>query len=219
MTEIGVDIGGTFTDVVLIATDGSVRTSKAPTTPADFSDGVMDAIRRAAADLGTEPPDLLARTDLVNHGSTVATNALLTRRGATVGLITTRGFEDTPLVMRAVGRVDGLPEVVAEDVLGACLPPELSLASYVALGSGLEGLPPCVYDPHTDTVGPPRALDPARLATAVRGLIDDPARYARWSAAGPEHVRRGGLLPRDYRRRLLGALRAAARPSAGAESS
>ena len=106
---IGVDIGGTFTDVVLMSPDG-VRTSKAPTTPSDFSIGVLDALGQAATDHAIDLRELLGRTDLLNHGSTVATNALITRNGATVGLLTTHGFEDTPLIMRAVGRVDGLPE-------------------------------------------------------------------------------------------------------------
>jgi N-methylhydantoinase A len=127
---IGVDIGGTFTDVVLIATDGAIQTSKAPTTPADFSTGVVDAIRAAADDLGLRPDVLLGRTDLVAHGSTVATNALLTRKGARIGLITTHGFEDTPLIMRAVGRVDGLPaeevrRVTAVTKPEPLVPPEL----------------------------------------------------------------------------------------------
>jgi N-methylhydantoinase A len=110
---IGIDIGGTFTDVVVLAANGAVSTSKAPTTPADFSGGVLEAIREAAVGLGLAMHEFLGRTDLVKHGSTVATNALITRRGVTVGFITTRGFEDTTLIMRAVGRVDGLPE---EDV-------------------------------------------------------------------------------------------------------
>jgi N-methylhydantoinase A len=110
---IGVDIGGTFSDVVVIASDGTIHQSKAPTTPTDFADGVIDAIERAAAGLGLSIDVLLGRTDRLDHGSTVATNALITRAGAAVGLITTRGFEDTPLIMRAVGRVDGLP---AEEV-------------------------------------------------------------------------------------------------------
>jgi N-methylhydantoinase A len=122
---IGVDIGGTFTDVVLIGTDGRIHASKAPTTPADFSRGVIDAIRRAAEDRGLSPEALLDATDLVNHGSTVATNALLTRRGAMVGLITTRGFEDTPLIMRAVGRVDGLPEEEVRRVTAVTKPEPL----------------------------------------------------------------------------------------------
>ncbi len=108
--SIGIDIGGTFTDCVVISTNGHITTAKAPTTPDDFSVGVVAAIEAAARSLGVTTPWLLGRADVVKHGSTVATNALLTRQGARVGLITTHGFEDTPFIMRAVGRVDGLPE-------------------------------------------------------------------------------------------------------------
>ena len=107
---LGVDIGGTFTDVVVLSADGTSLTSKAPTTPGDFSGGVMDAIREAATAMGMDLPAFLARTEMIKHGSTVATNALITRGGVRAGFITTRGFEDTTLIMRAVGRVDGLPE-------------------------------------------------------------------------------------------------------------
>jgi N-methylhydantoinase A len=107
---LGVDIGGTFTDVVVLSADGTSLTSKAPTTPGDFSGGVMDAIREAATAMGLDLPAFLSRTEMIKHGSTVATNALITRGGVRVGFITTRGFEDTTLIMRAVGRVDGLPE-------------------------------------------------------------------------------------------------------------
>jgi N-methylhydantoinase A len=106
---VGVDIGGTFTDVVVLSPGGGITNAKSATTPDDFSSGVMDALRQAADAMGLEVADLLGRCDLVKHGSTVATNALLTRRGVRVGLVTTRGFEDTPVIMRAVGRVDGLP--------------------------------------------------------------------------------------------------------------
>jgi N-methylhydantoinase A len=106
---VGVDIGGTFTDVVVLSPGGGITNAKSATTPDDFSSGVMDALQQAADAMHLEVADLLGRCDLVKHGSTVATNALLTRRGVRVGLITTRGFEDTPVIMRAVGRVDGLP--------------------------------------------------------------------------------------------------------------
>ncbi len=105
---IGIDIGGTFTDVALISGSGAIHMSKAPTTPHDPADGVMDALARSAQNLQTSLPDLLRSTVRITHGSTIATNALLTRVGAKVGLITTRGFEDTPYIMRAIGRVDGL---------------------------------------------------------------------------------------------------------------
>lgn len=105
---IGVDTGGTFTDVVVLDDRGAVWTAKASTTPDDFSRGVMDAVTEAANSMGVETAELLDQTTLFKHGSTVATNALITHNGCKVGLITTKGFEDTTEIMRAIGRVDGL---------------------------------------------------------------------------------------------------------------
>jgi N-methylhydantoinase A len=105
---IGVDTGGTFTDVVVLSNDGEVWTAKASTTPDDFSRGVMDAVAEAAQTVGIETSELLGLTTLFKHGSTVATNALITHSGCKVGFITTKGFEDTTEIMRAIGRVDGL---------------------------------------------------------------------------------------------------------------
>jgi N-methylhydantoinase A len=107
---IGVDTGGTFTDIVVMSEAGQVWTAKASTTPDDFSRGVMDALSEAAKTVGIERRELLNRTSLFKHGSTVATNALITRSGVKVGFITTKGFEDTTEIMRAIGRVDGLSE-------------------------------------------------------------------------------------------------------------
>ena len=105
---IGVDTGGTFTDVVVLSDAGEVWTAKASTTPDDFSRGVMDAVDEAARTAGIETAKLLGNTTLFKHGSTVATNALITHSGVKVGFITTKGFEDTTEIMRAIGRVDGL---------------------------------------------------------------------------------------------------------------
>jgi N-methylhydantoinase A len=110
---MGIDIGGTFTDLTMVTEQGAIQSTKAPTTPDDFSIGVMDALAEAARIKGITLDELVRRTDVLKNGSTVATNALLTRKGTRVGLITTRGFEDTIFIMRAVGRVDGLP---AEEV-------------------------------------------------------------------------------------------------------
>jgi N-methylhydantoinase A len=107
---IGVDTGGTFTDVVLLKPNGEFVTGKAGTTPHDFSVGVADAVAEVARQMGLAPEELLRRIAYFKHGTTVATNSLITRAGAKVGFITTKGFEDTTLIMRAVGRVDGLPE-------------------------------------------------------------------------------------------------------------
>ncbi|OGQ66210.1 MAG: hypothetical protein A2W73_01600 [Deltaproteobacteria bacterium RIFCSPLOWO2_12_55_13] len=107
---VGVDTGGTFTDVVVMGGSGEIWTAKAPTTPDDFSRGVMDALEEAAKVVGVRRGQLLGRTALLKHGSTVATNALITHSGVKVGLIATKGFEDTTEIMRAIGRVDGLSE-------------------------------------------------------------------------------------------------------------
>ena len=83
--RLGVDVGGTFTDLVATV-DGEVLTAKVPSTPADQSVGVMASIR--ASEL---PPEGVAA---FAHGMTVATNALLERRGARTALVTTEGFRD-----------------------------------------------------------------------------------------------------------------------------
>jgi N-methylhydantoinase A len=88
--RIGVDIGGTFTDVVLLGPDGSVTPLKVLSTPPDFGDGVIGAIEVALERAGAEPGQVGA----VLHGTTVATNAILESRGSATALITTRGFRD-----------------------------------------------------------------------------------------------------------------------------
>ncbi|MBR1152620.1 hydantoinase/oxoprolinase family protein [Bradyrhizobium sp. JYMT SZCCT0428] len=94
MYTIGVDVGGTYTD--LVATDSSGRTifAKSPSTPADQSIGVMTGLEELARRLNTTRAEMLAATDRLVHGTTVATNALLERKGAKVALLTTEGHRD-----------------------------------------------------------------------------------------------------------------------------
>ena len=94
MLRIGIDVGGTFTDLVGVDDAGRVSLAKSASTPADPSLGVMDGLGLLAAELGTDLAGLLADTGLVVHGTTVATNALLERKGATVGMLTTAGHRD-----------------------------------------------------------------------------------------------------------------------------
>ena len=122
---VGIDTGGTFTDIVVLHPDGEVTINKSPTTPKDFAQGVIDAVDVAAKSLGADRAEFLGRTTMFKHGTTVATNALIVRRGAKVGLITTRGFEDTVYVMRAVGRVDGLDEMEIKHVTKVTKPTPL----------------------------------------------------------------------------------------------
>lgn len=107
---IGIDTGGTFTDVVGMAENGEIYIAKAPTTPKDFALGVMNAIVALAEVMGLSLSQLLSRCTMVKHGTTITTNALINRVGSKVGLITTKGFEDTTLIMKAFGRVAGLSE-------------------------------------------------------------------------------------------------------------
>ena len=111
MFYVATDVGGTFTDCVIMDETGKLTIGKSPSTPPDFYLGAMESIRVAASGLGLTLEDVLAQTALLLHGSTVATNALLTRSGAKTGLLTTRGFEDTLPILRAKGRHDGLSEV------------------------------------------------------------------------------------------------------------
>jgi N-methylhydantoinase A len=94
MYRIGIDVGGTFTDLVALDAAGRVTLAKAPSTPTDPSLGVMDGLERLAEALGVRLGALLEHTERVVHGTTVATNALLERKGARVGLLTTEGHRD-----------------------------------------------------------------------------------------------------------------------------
>ncbi len=92
--RIAVDVGGTFTDLVAVDAAGRVTFVKVPSTPEDQSVGFMDGLARLAEVLGLTLAELMSRTDQVLHGMTVATNALLERKGAKVGLLTTEGHRD-----------------------------------------------------------------------------------------------------------------------------
>jgi N-methylhydantoinase A len=92
--RIGVDVGGTFTDLVGVDDAGRVTIAKSASTPADPSIGVMDGLELLAGELGMDRAELLGEAGLIVHGTTVATNALLERKGAKVGMLTTEGHRD-----------------------------------------------------------------------------------------------------------------------------
>jgi N-methylhydantoinase A len=118
MYRIGVDVGGTFTDLVAVDGEGRVVIAKSASTPEDPSIGVMDGLGLLAAELGTDARSLLAATDLILHGTTVATNALLERKGAKVGMLTTEGHRDI-IEMR---------EGLKDDRYNLRMPPPIPLA-------------------------------------------------------------------------------------------
>lgn len=91
---IGVDVGGTFTDLVLIDDEGGIRTGKVPSTPADQSVGVINGLEKMAGELGLSIEELLSRSTSIVHGTTVSTNLILELKGSVTGIITTKGFRD-----------------------------------------------------------------------------------------------------------------------------
>jgi N-methylhydantoinase A len=135
--RVGVDVGGTFTDLVAVAPDGSLEIRKVTSTPADPAVGLFRAVdalmetgeggrgRGGSAEPVPRPPSPVP-IDVLVHGTTVATNALLERQGARVALVTTAGFEDLLWLRRQdrpslydLARDHPQPLVERADVVGA----------------------------------------------------------------------------------------------------
>src|SRR5437667_1390946 len=118
MYGLRAEVGATFTALVAVDGEGRVAIAKSTSTPEDPSIGVMDGIGLLARELGAEARALLAATDLIVHGTTVATNALLERKGAKVGMLTTEGHRDL-IEMR---------EGLKDDRYNLRMPPPIPLA-------------------------------------------------------------------------------------------
>jgi N-methylhydantoinase A len=184
MFHIGIDIGGTFTDCVLIGTDGGTTyaTAKALSTKGDPADGVMAGLTELAGVAGLTRTELLSQTRRFGHGTTIGTNAVLERAGARVGVITTAGHGDALAIMRGHGRVAGRPVEDVFRVRGTSLPMPLTV-------------PGAVLELHerVDSSGKVVvALDEYPAITAVRAFIaeyrlDSVAVAFLWSFANPEH--------------------------------
>ncbi|MBT3619482.1 MAG: hydantoinase/oxoprolinase family protein, partial [Porticoccaceae bacterium] len=129
--RLGVDVGGTFTDLLLInETTGESHTAKVPSTPEDSSIGVFNGVARICDESGINPNDV----SRVMHGTTVATNAVLTGKGAKVGLVTTAGYEDTLQVARSYcpGGLGGWVSFVKKPLLA---PLELTIGAEERIGA------------------------------------------------------------------------------------
>ena len=102
MFKACIDTGGTFTDCVILDEKGNLTEFKAPTTPTDFSEGVINSLKEAAAGYSLPIEQFIKQTELIVHGTTVATNALITKRVAPTAMITTKGFRDIIEMRRAL---------------------------------------------------------------------------------------------------------------------
>lgn len=108
MYRIAVDVGGTFTDCAVLDETGNIVIGKAPSTPPDFEHGVLDSLSVAADRVGISREELLKQCSHFMHGSTVSTNVMVQRSGCRVGLITTKGHENTIIIGKSTSKVDGL---------------------------------------------------------------------------------------------------------------
>jgi N-methylhydantoinase A len=183
--RIGIDVGGTFTDFLVLGSGGQRIVHKTSSTPSDPSVGVGNGLAEIAELLGSGLAAFLAETEVIVHGTTVTTNAVLTRRGARTGLLATRGFRDA-LALR-----NGLREEPYDNRLQ----PPVPLVPR-SLRLGIEG--------RVDWSGSevaPLSLDDVREACDVfrREAVEAIAISFMHSPANGEHERRA----RDLCRELL----------------
>jgi N-methylhydantoinase A len=176
---VGTDIGGTFTDTVVMHDTGTVSIYKVPSTPPDNSKGVVASLELSSRGMHLDFDRFLEQVGTFFHGTTVGMNAVLTRTGSKVGFITTRGFGDTLPMMRA-------SRITSRDVLQMDMP---SLRDETAL------IPPYLIeevseriDAQGDEIAP---LDMDEVASAVQRLIDAGAEAMAvcllWSIKNPRH--------------------------------
>src|SRR3954464_10492867 len=97
---VGIDIGGTFTDCAIVDGAGRLLTTKVPSTPPDFARGMLDELGAGAQAIGISIDEFCRDIAFLSHGTTVGTNTIIQKRGAKVGLITTKGHEDAIHIMR-----------------------------------------------------------------------------------------------------------------------
>lgn len=179
--RIGVDIGGTFTDCVVLGARGSLTPAKSSTTPANPAEGFFAAIDVAAQALGLTTSELLSRTERLAHGTTVATNAVVTHTGAKVGLLTTRGHADTLKIKDGSGRITGIPAEFTLHFPSASEPP-------MFVEDGMTAEVSERIDFNGDVVTP---LDEEELIAAADRLVEAGAESLAiaylWSVKSPRH--------------------------------
>jgi len=174
--EIAVDVGGTFTDLVIKDGQGGVRAFKSPTTPDNIVDGTLNAVSLAAAALGTTRAEIMANCRKFAFGTTAATNAVLEGKGARTGLLCTKGHRDV-LLIREGGKEDTY--TIDIDYPPPYIPRSLTLEIDERI------------DAEGGVVVP---LDEAGARDAIRHLIDEKVEAIAvaflWSIANPAHERR-----------------------------
>jgi N-methylhydantoinase A/oxoprolinase/acetone carboxylase beta subunit len=210
--RVGVDVGGTFTDVSAIDGAGRIAYAKVSSTPGDQAAGVMDALARLLRQLRARPEDV----ETFVHGTTVATNTLLERRGARVGLLVTEGFRDVlhigrqsrpqlydlwvrrpaPLVPRRFRREVRERTLFTGEVEVALDAAEVQACVRDLAAAGIESLAICFLHSYAGADNERRAAAAARAAapgmpvSVSSEILPDPGRPRR--SAGQRAARRRG---------------------------
>jgi len=194
---VGVDIGGTFTDCVVLDRSGRITATKASSTPRDFAEGMLAAMRVAAERLGVSFERFCGDIAVLTHGTTVGTNALIQRKGARVGLITTRGHEDAIHIMR------GSRGVSSRDIAKVVHFPSSQKPVPIVPKRLIEGVSERV-DCFGEVVV---SLNESEAEAAVRRLagegVDAIAVCFLWSFKNPAHERRVKEMIRDLAPRVF----------------
>ena len=185
---VAADVGGTCTDAVIFAEGEAIFIGKALSTPPHYAEGVMNSVVDAAEAKGIDVRELFNNTRLFVHGSTVVDNTILTRDGASVGLITTKGFEDTLHMTRGgYGRWAGLTDAqIRRPIATNREPPLVSRDCTMGVSE------------RTDYKGQVLLeLDEEETEQAVRYLVDEKkvdalAICLLWSCTNPEQEKRVG---------------------------
>ncbi|GAA4789329.1 hydantoinase/oxoprolinase family protein [Actinomycetospora chlora] len=197
---IDIDVGGTFTDLVLTWDDRRI-TAKAPTTPYDLSVGFLDVLTDGAEQLGTDIDELLPQVELVRYSTTVAMNRLIERKGPRLGLLTTEGHEDAILIGRGAQWTDGTRISERRNLAVQQKPAPLVTRDMIA---GVRE--------RVDSFGQVlRPLDEEDVRRKLRRLVDGGARAIAvsllWSFANPAHEKRiREIIREEYRSYHVGYL-------------
>jgi N-methylhydantoinase A len=188
---VGVDIGGTFTDCVVLDRAGNITATKAASTPGNFTGGMLAAMQVAAERLGQPFDAFCERISVLTHGTTVGTNALIQRKGAKVGLITTKGHEDAIHIMR------GSRGVTSRDIAKVVHFPESQKPDPIVPKRLIHGVSERV-DCFGEVVVP---LNESEAGDAIRALVaagcEAIAISFLWSFRNPAHERRVAAMVRD----------------------
>jgi N-methylhydantoinase A/acetophenone carboxylase len=204
MTEprntIDVDVGGTFTDLVLNL-DGASSYRKVPTTPYDLSVGFMQVVEEAATEAGLSLDELVGKVDTVRYSTTVAMNRLLERSGPRVALLATEGHEDATLIGKGAQWIDGTRLDERRALPHQHKPVPIVPREMIAgVRERVDGRGQVM-----------RPLDEDHVREQVRGLVDRGARAfvvsLLWSFLNPEHERRvKEIIREEYRDYHVGYL-------------